>query len=51
MHDVVVLDSAIGAGAMAAVDGKAEYKFHASYLTDSVFYGTTDSPDCPDKEK
>lgn len=51
MHDVVVLDSGIGAGAMAAVDGKKEYKFHASYLTDSVFYGTTESPDCPDKEK
>jgi hypothetical protein len=51
MHSVVVLDSKIGAGAMAAVDGAAEYVEHSSLLFDSTFYGYTDSPDCPDKEK
>jgi hypothetical protein len=48
MHSVTVLDSNIGAGAMAAVDGAAEYKNHESHLYDSVFYGYSDSPDCPD---
>jgi len=51
MHDIVVLDSAVGAGAMIAAVGKAEYQSHASYLTDSVFYGKTISPDCPDEAK
>jgi len=50
MHSVTVADAKIGAGAMAAVDGAAEYKHHASYLYDSVFYGATVSPDCPDKD-
>jgi hypothetical protein len=48
MHSVTVLDSKIGAGAMAAVDGAAEYLEHSSHIYDSVFYGTSDSPDCPD---
>jgi len=51
MHSVTVLDSRIGAGAMAAVSGAAEYKLHTSHLHDSVFYGSSDSPDCPDKDK
>lgn len=51
MHSVTVIDSRIGAGAMAAVDGAAEYKEHTSHLYDSVFYGSSDNPDCPDKEK
>ena len=51
MHSVTVLDSRIGAGAMSSVDGNAEYKEHSSHLYDSVFYGSSDNPDCPDKEK
>jgi len=51
MHSVTVLDSNIGAGAMVSVDGVGDYKEHSSHLYDSVFYGATDSPDCPDKEK
>jgi hypothetical protein len=51
MHSVVVLDSNIGAIAMAAVDGDAEYIEHQSLMFDSTFYGYSDSPDCPDKEK
>jgi hypothetical protein len=51
MHSVTVIDAKIGAGAMAAVDGAAEYKEHSSHLYDSVFYGSSDNPDCPDREK
>jgi len=51
MHSVVVLDSNIGAGAMASVGGNAEYNEHSSLLFDSTFYGYSDSPDCPDEEK
>jgi len=51
MHSVTALDSNIGAGAMAATDGASEYREHSSHLYDSVFYGTTDSPDCPDEDK
>jgi hypothetical protein len=51
MHSVTVADSKIGAGAMAAVGGAAEYKLHSSHLYDSIFYGYTDNPDCPDEEK
>jgi len=47
MHDITVLDSVIGAGAMASTASSRQYNFHASYLYDSVFYGTTVSPDCP----
>jgi len=47
MHSVLVMDSRIGAGAMAAVDGAAEYKEHSSHLYDSMFYGSTDIDDCP----
>lgn len=39
MHSITVADSNIGAGAMSAVDGAAEYKLHTSHLYDSVFYG------------
>jgi hypothetical protein len=49
MHSVVVLDSVIGAGAMAATS--SEYIEHSSHLEDSIFYGQTDAPDCPDKDK
>jgi hypothetical protein len=51
MHSVTVLDSRIGAGVMAAVSGPAEYKEHSSHMYDSVFYGASDSPDCPDADK
>jgi len=51
MHSVTAIDCNIGAGAMAAVDGAAEYKEHSSHLYDSIFYGSSVSPDCPDKEK
>jgi hypothetical protein len=51
MHSITVADSRIGAAAMAAVDGAAEYKHHSSHMYDSVFYGYTDNPDCPDEEK
>jgi hypothetical protein len=51
MHSVTAIDCNIGAGAMASVDGAAEYKPHESHLYDSVFYGASDSPDCPDKTK
>jgi hypothetical protein len=51
MHDVVVIDSVIGAAAMAAVDGALEYKEHSSHMYDSTFYGRSDSSDCPDKDK
>jgi hypothetical protein len=36
---------------MAAVDGAGEYKEHSSHLYDSVFYGSTDSPDCPNDKQ
>lgn len=49
MHSVTVMDSRIGAGAMAATS--SEYIEHSSHLYDSVFYGRTDSPDCPDKKQ
>jgi hypothetical protein len=51
MKNILVLDSRIGAGAMAAVDGAAEYLFHSSHVTNSTFYGTTVIPDCPDAAK
>jgi len=51
MHSVTVIDSAIGAGAMCAVAGANEYKHHSSHLYDSTFYGSSVSPDCPDKDK
>jgi hypothetical protein len=47
MHSITVIDAVIGAGAMAAVDGAAEYLEHSSHLYDSVFYGASVSPDCP----
>jgi len=51
MHDIIVLDSKIGAGAMcAAIPGK-EMQLHTSNLYDSVFYGKTISPDCADEAK
>jgi hypothetical protein len=48
MHSILVMDSVIGAGAMAAVDGAAEYLFHSSHVYESVFYGKTAISDCPD---
>jgi hypothetical protein len=48
MNSVTVLDSRLGAGAMAAAFGREEYNFHSSLISDSVFYGSSDSPDCPD---
>lgn len=51
MHSVTVADAHIGAGAMISVNGAAEYKHHASYVYDSIFYGYTISPDCPDENK
>jgi hypothetical protein len=47
MHSITVLDSRIGAGAMASVSKGAEYKHHSSHMYDSFFYGNSDSPDCP----
>lgn len=51
MHSITVLDSRIGAGAMASVDKAGESIEHSSHLENSVFYGRTDSPDCPDATK
>lgn len=51
MHDITVLDSGIGAGAMLGVGGSAEYRPHSSYVYDMTFYGESDSPSCPDREK
>lgn len=51
MHSVTVISSVIGAGAMCAVDGKAEYLDHSSHVYDSVFYGSSVNPDCPDENK
>jgi hypothetical protein len=48
MHSVTVLDSRIGAGAMAAVEGAAEYLFLSIHVYESVFYGKTAISDCPD---
>jgi hypothetical protein len=48
MHSVTVIDANIGAGAMASVDGASEYNEHTSHLYDSVFYGRSVNPDCPD---
>jgi hypothetical protein len=47
MRRVTAIDSRIGAAAMAAVSGKAEYKEHTSHIEDSVFYGNSANPDCP----
>jgi hypothetical protein len=47
MHDITVLDSNIGAGAMIGVAGSAEYKHHASSIYDMYIYGETESPNCP----
>jgi len=51
MHSVTVIDSKIGAGAMVSAKGAGEYLEHSSNMYDSVFYGSSDSPDCPDKDK
>lgn len=50
MHDVTVIGSNIGAGAMTSAVGKNEYSLHESFLQDSIFYGSSVNPDCPDKE-
>lgn len=49
MHDITVLDSVIGAAAMASVSSSLEYLEHSSNMYDCTFFGETESPDCPDK--
>lgn len=51
MHSVTCADCAVGAVCNSAVQGAAEYVEHQSIIYNSVFYGTTDSPDCPDEAK
>jgi hypothetical protein len=48
MHDITVLDSVIGAAAMASVSSSLEYLEHSSNMYDCTFFGETESPDCPD---
>lgn len=50
MHSITVMDSNIGAGVMATSSGSQEYLTHSSHFYDSIFYGKTDSPNCPDKD-
>lgn len=51
MHSITVMSSNIGAGVMATSSGSNEYLTHSSHFYDSIFYGKTDSPICPDAEK
>lgn len=45
------IDCGIGSGAMLQVNGADEFKELFSIMSDSIFYGESESPDCPDKKK
>lgn len=49
MRDIVVADAKKGAGAM--ISTKNGDQPHFSMITDSIFFGKTINPDCPDEKK